>query len=77
MILPSAFVALSSSTLQRLRPIARLRIISAGAFHNLFVWGILVLLGWTGIAPAILSIGFKSTLAHGVAVVSVDDVRES
>lgn len=75
MILPSAFVALSSYTLQRLRPLGRLRIISAGAFHNLFAWGTLFLLGWTGIASALLSVGYQNTSKQGVVAISIDDVR--
>jgi hypothetical protein len=74
-ILPSAFIALSSYTLQRLRPIGRLRIISAGAFHNLFAWGILFLLGWTGIASTLLSVGYQNSSKQGVVVISIDDVR--
>lgn len=75
--LPSAFVALSSGTLQRLQPTGRLRIISAGAFHNLFAWTSLYLLGWIGIGPVILSAGYRDISQYGRLVVSLDDVRVS
>ncbi|KAH8096848.1 peptidase family M50-domain-containing protein [Cristinia sonorae] len=47
--IPSAFVALSSATMQQLSPKSRLRVVSAGAAHNLIFWALLVLFSYVGL----------------------------
>ncbi|KAF8310976.1 hypothetical protein DL93DRAFT_1543186 [Clavulina sp. PMI_390] len=44
-ILPSAFVSLSSSALEKLPPWPRIRIATSGAWHNIVFWALLWLLG--------------------------------
>ncbi|KAG6897587.1 hypothetical protein C0992_013263 [Termitomyces sp. T32_za158] len=44
---PSAFVNFSGAALDSLVPRARARVVAAGPFHNLLLWGILVAVGYT------------------------------
>ncbi|KAH7340106.1 hypothetical protein B0J17DRAFT_649938, partial [Rhizoctonia solani] len=48
--LPSAFVSLGSSAFDRLPPVPRMRIATAGAYHNIVLWIIIGMLGWFGIS---------------------------
>ncbi|KAJ1310561.1 hypothetical protein OPQ81_007290 [Rhizoctonia solani] len=48
--LPSAFVSLGSAAFDRLPPMPRMRIATAGAYHNLTLWVIIGMLGWSGIS---------------------------
>ncbi|KZT21974.1 hypothetical protein NEOLEDRAFT_719998 [Neolentinus lepideus HHB14362 ss-1] len=74
LLLPSAFVKLSSPSLASLSPPARLRIIASGAFHNLLMWVVLVLLisspigklGWR-------LLGYADVGAYGRVVTGFDD----
>ncbi len=75
-LIPSAFVSLSSAAVQNLPPGARLRIISAGAFHNLLFWVLLVVLSGSNVAKAIWGCaGYQYIGGYGRSVVDVSPVR--
>ncbi|KAG8736139.1 hypothetical protein FRC12_017757 [Ceratobasidium sp. 428] len=79
--LPSAFVSLSSVAFEKLPPLPRMRIAAAGAYHNLALWFILAILGWSGLGK-LLSQGwtgwgtsfgpYKHVNDLGVSVQSID-----
>lgn len=73
-MIPSAFVSISSGTLSRLRATGRLRIASAGAYHNILIFVIISLLGRTKFGNRALSIGYEDVSRLGKVVISVDDV---
>lgn len=54
----------------------RLRIASAGAYHNLLVFAFLYLIGRTGFGNRLLAIGYEDVSRLGKVVISVDDVRQ-
>ncbi|QRW26830.1 membrane-bound transcription factor site-2 protease [Rhizoctonia solani] len=47
--LPSAFVSLGSAAFDKLSPVPRMRIATAGAYHNIVLWLIIAILGWSDI----------------------------
>lgn len=59
----------------RLPATGRLRIASAGAYHNVLVFSILLLLGRTGFGNRMLAIGYEDVSRLGKVVISIDDVR--
>ena len=61
--------------MSRLPAIGRLRIASAGAYHNVLVFAILLLLGRTGFGNRTLAIGYEDVSRLGKVVISIDDVR--
>ena len=61
--------------MSRLPATGRLRIASAGAYHNVLVFVILLLLGWTGFGNRMLAIGYEDVSRLGKIVISIDDVR--
>ena len=74
-IIPSAFVALPVSPVQALQPFARLRIISAGAFHNLVFWILLVVTAWLRIEHfAWTTMGYQDVGSFGRVVTAVEEV---
>ena len=75
-VLPSAFVALPSAAIHALQPPARLRIVAAGAFHNLLFWLVLQSLAWSQLSSAIWSLVYRDTLSFGRVVVDVDTVSK-
>lgn len=75
LIVPSAFVTFPTAALEMLHPRARARIISAGPFHNLVFWGILMLVQGLGAGDVFWSVGYKDVSDMGRVVVGVDVVR--
>lgn len=72
-VLPSAFVALDDDDLQSKSSRVRLRIVSAGAFHNLTYFAILLALGH--VFPSLWPLlGYEDVSGYGRVVLSVDDV---
>ncbi|CEL54538.1 Membrane-bound transcription factor site-2 protease OS=Cricetulus griseus GN=MBTPS2 PE=2 SV=1 [Rhizoctonia solani AG-1 IB] len=79
--LPSAFVSLGSAAFDKLSPAPRMRIATAGAYHNLVLWFMIAMLGWSHIAD-IMNQGwtgwgtplgpYKSVDDLGVAIRSVE-----
>jgi hypothetical protein len=74
LVIPSAFVSFPSAALDALTPHARSRIISAGPFHNLVFWSVLVLVQRIGVGDAFWAIGYKDMSAVGRVVIGVDAV---
>lgn len=52
----------------------RLRIASAGAYHNVLIFAIVSLLGRTRFGNRMLAIGYEDISRLGKVVISVDDV---
>ncbi|KAG5734986.1 hypothetical protein E4T56_gene17920, partial [Termitomyces sp. T112] len=69
---PSAFVTLSTAALDSLIPRARARVVTAGPFHNLLLWCILVAVGYTHVGNIFWSIMYRDVSVLGRVVVSVD-----
>jgi len=61
--------------MSRLPATGRLRIASAGAYHNVLVFAILLLLGRTGFGNWMLAIGYEDVSRLGKVVIGIDDVR--
>ncbi|KAH6904301.1 hypothetical protein BKA70DRAFT_1109670 [Coprinopsis sp. MPI-PUGE-AT-0042] len=72
LIIPSAFVSFSTSSLASLQPSAKARIIAAGPFHNLVTWGFLTAARMTGIGGWVRSVGYMDVSRTGRGVVSVE-----
>ncbi|TDL22534.1 hypothetical protein BD410DRAFT_788348 [Rickenella mellea] len=70
-ILPSAFTSLSPS-ISLLPVVARLRIISAGAWHNLIFWSIIYIASLAGVSHVWEFIGWIDVSDRGIVVLSVD-----
>ncbi|KAG6837015.1 hypothetical protein H0H93_016222 [Arthromyces matolae] len=68
----ATFVTFSNVTLEGLIPRARARIIAAGAFHNILLWGLLLAIGYARLGDLFWSIGYKDVSAQGRVVVDVD-----
>jgi hypothetical protein len=73
-LIPSAFISLSSGVLSRLPAAGRLRVASAGAYHNILIFAIISFLGWTRFGNRILAIGYEDVSRLGVVVNSIDSV---
>ncbi|KAG5635122.1 hypothetical protein H0H81_012382 [Sphagnurus paluster] len=71
-LVPSAFVSLSAAALANLPPHGRARIVAAGPFHNVLMWGVLLLIGSTGMGKAAWGLGYRDVSAIGRVVLSVD-----
>ena len=64
--------------MENLSPRARLRVISAGAFHNLVLWVTLVGISWLGLGSLIWSfLGYTDVRGLGKVVVDVNEVRDN
>jgi S2P endopeptidase len=72
LILPSAFVSLSSASLSQLLPHARMRIIAAGPYHNFVFWVLIFGLGWTGVERWLAMVGYMDVTVLGKGVVAFD-----
>ncbi|EPQ51547.1 hypothetical protein GLOTRDRAFT_140954 [Gloeophyllum trabeum ATCC 11539] len=73
-VLPSAFVKLSSSNMELLSPRPRLRIIAAGAFHNLLTWFLLTMLVSSGLGRTLWTlVGYRDVSTYAVGVTGVED----
>lgn len=74
-LLPAAHVALPSAAVERLSPRSRLRVIAAGALHNLVTWIILWLLATLGLGGFLWScLGYRDIGTYGRVVVALDEV---
>jgi len=77
-VLPSAFVSLSSSSLEVRLPWPRIRIAAAGAWHNLVFWAMLWLtasLGLTQLVGNVIAWPFwRNVEGSGRAVIHIDTV---
>ncbi|KAI0325561.1 hypothetical protein GY45DRAFT_1330103 [Cubamyces sp. BRFM 1775] len=72
-ILPSAFVAFPSDETETLPLRARIRLISAGAFHNLMFWLALGFASWLGTSHFVwATLGYHDISPYGRVVVGVD-----
>ncbi|KAH9896548.1 hypothetical protein C8Q73DRAFT_686015 [Cubamyces lactineus] len=72
-VLPSAFVAFPSDETEALPSRARVRLISAGAFHNLMFWLALGFASWLGTSRIIwATIGYYDVSPYGRVIVGVD-----
>ena len=77
-LLPSAFVAFPTGETEALPHRPRLRIITAGAFHNIAFWLFLGAVAWARIWDAVWPlVGYRDVRAYGRVVVSVDEVRSA
>jgi S2P endopeptidase len=77
-VLPAAFVALDAPTLQSKGSKERLRVIAAGAFHNIVCYGILLAWTWLGIGVVLLPVfGYDDVSKLGVVVLDIEQVRIS
>ncbi|GJE92322.1 hypothetical protein PsYK624_084760 [Phanerochaete sordida] len=73
-LLPSAHVSLPAAGLAALAPPARLRIIAAGAFHNIVLWLALASASQLGLGAALWScVGYRDVGAYGRVVVAVEE----
>ena len=72
-ILPTAFVAFSGIPSDKDKK-SQLRVIAAGAWHNLLTWALLYLFIWSGIERTWTFIGYHDISDRGVAVVDVESV---
>lgn len=78
MVLPAAFVALDSEDMLSATAETRLRVIAAGAFHNLLTFLVLVLCSRSAFGNNLLSIlGYADISQIGVAVVSLEAASAS
>jgi S2P endopeptidase len=71
--LPSAFVALSPMS-DSITYVPRLRIIAAGAWHNLLAWILLYLLSSSGSEKLWPLLGYDDVSNRGLAVLDVENV---
>ena len=77
-LLPSAFVAFPAGAVESLPPRPRLRIVTAGAFHNLLFWLTLVASASTHLHVTLFSLlGYGNVSKYGRVVVDVDQVSTS
>jgi S2P endopeptidase len=78
LVLPAAFVALDESSVNSRRNVERLRIVAAGAFHNIACYIILLGCVWLGLGSVALTfLGYNDTSQLGLAVLSVERVRKN
>ncbi|KAJ7040818.1 hypothetical protein C8F04DRAFT_1253726 [Mycena alexandri] len=71
-VVPAAFVTFPSTALEALKPFARSRIIAAGPFHNLVLWGLLFLVGRAGIGGFLSRTMYRDVADVGRVVVAID-----
>jgi S2P endopeptidase len=71
-LLPSAFVTLSSAAMEALTPASRLRIVAAGPFHNLVFWCVLVSAAKLGIGWAFWSMLYRDISSLGIVVIALN-----
>lgn len=73
-LFPSAFVSISAGATSRLPATGKLRIASAGSYHNILFFAAISLLGWTKFGNKALAIGYEDISQLGKTVISIDDV---
>lgn len=72
---PAAFVSFPDTAVRGLPPRARARVIAAGPFHNLVLWGALLLAVRLGLPSGVAAVtGYRSVSDVGNVVVSVSSV---
>ncbi|KAJ7768389.1 hypothetical protein B0H16DRAFT_1673554 [Mycena metata] len=71
-VVPAAFVTFSSTALEALTPFARSRIIAAGPFHNLVLWGLLFFVDRTGTGGFLTRTMYRDVSGVGRVVVAID-----
>ena len=76
-LIPSAFVSISSGTMSRLPAMGRLRVASAGAYHNILFFATILLLERTRFGNRMLAIGYEDISRLGKVVISIDSVRQA
>ncbi|KAF8602739.1 hypothetical protein BDV93DRAFT_557216 [Ceratobasidium sp. AG-I] len=74
--LPSAFVSLGSAAFDRLSSLSRMRIATAGAYHNIVLWLLIAFLGWSGLGQ-FLSQGWTGWGTPFGLYKTIDDVGVS
>lgn len=73
--IPTAFVSLSESAVQRATPRSRARVLAAGCFHNFILWTVFSLVSQIGVLATFGSlIGYKDISNVGKGVINVDPV---
>ncbi|OSD07677.1 hypothetical protein PYCCODRAFT_1401627 [Trametes coccinea BRFM310] len=73
-IIPSAFVAFPAEETESLPARSRIRLISAGAFHNLAFWLVLGFAAWLRTSDIVWPVlGYRDVSQYGRAVVYVDE----
>ncbi|KAI6044525.1 hypothetical protein EDC04DRAFT_314361 [Pisolithus marmoratus] len=74
-VFPSVFVAFPVVRLGRLRAVDRLRVVTAGCFHNLAFWCLLYLTAWTKINAFLSEFLFEDVSHLGKVVIGVHPSR--
>ncbi|KAI5117126.1 hypothetical protein M0805_007973 [Coniferiporia weirii] len=72
LVLPSAFVSLSPS-ISMLSASAKMRIVAAGAWHNLLLWGALYLATFAGAGRLWRVVGWRDVREMGLVVLGVEE----
>jgi hypothetical protein len=76
LVLPAAFVALDESSMNSRRTIERLRIIAAGAFHNIACYALLLSCTWLRLGSITLkALGYSNVSQSGLVVIGIELVR--
>jgi S2P endopeptidase len=74
-LIPAAFVSLSSDALDSMRVRDKLRVIAAGSFHNLLFYAILSGLAWSGVNSAFVALlGYSDVGGLGLVVARIEEV---
>ena len=77
-VIPAAFVSFPDTAVRNLPPRARSRVIAAGPFHNLVLWGALLLAVRVGLPYGIAAVtGYRSVADVGKVIVGVNSVSPS
>jgi S2P endopeptidase len=75
LVFPAAFVALDSNAMRSARQSDQLRIIAAGAWHNLLLYGICSVAAWLDIYDVIYPLlGYRDVSSVGLVVVGLEEV---
>ena len=75
---PAAFVSFPDTAVRNLPPRARSRVIAAGPFHNLVLWGALLLAVRVGLPYGVAAVtGYRSVADVGKVIVGVNSVSPS
>ncbi|TFK24087.1 hypothetical protein FA15DRAFT_704849 [Coprinopsis marcescibilis] len=72
LVIPAAFVALSTASMSSLEKQGQARIIAAGPFHNIVFWVVLVVSRLSGLDDLMTSVWYKDISAVGRSVMSVE-----
>jgi S2P endopeptidase len=75
LVIPAAFVALDSNAMRLARQSDQLRIIAAGAWHNLLLYGACSTAAWLDVYDGIYSLlGYRDVSSLGLVVVGLEEV---